>query len=74
MTDCTTDAREPVTPPRLREMHAAAEPIAMLTCCDASFARVLDANGADCLRVGDSLGMVPQGQPSTLPVTLADTD
>ena len=42
----------------------------MLTCYDASFARLLDDAGVDCLLVGDSLGMVLQGQASTLPVTL----
>ena len=53
-------------------MHAAGEKIAMLTCYDASFARVLDSAGVDCLLVGDSLGMVLQGQASTVPVTLQD--
>ena len=62
--------RKAVTLHKLREMHAAREPIAMLTCYDASFARLLDAAGVDCLLVGDSLGMVLQGQASTLPVTL----
>ncbi|NKI93282.1 3-methyl-2-oxobutanoate hydroxymethyltransferase [Rhizobacter sp. SG703] len=62
--------RKAVTLHRLREMHAAREPISMLTCYDASFARLLDAAGVDCLLVGDSLGMVLQGQASTLPVTL----
>jgi 3-methyl-2-oxobutanoate hydroxymethyltransferase len=62
--------RKAVTLHRLREMHAAREPIAMLTCYDASFARLVDAAGVDCLLVGDSLGMVLQGQASTLPVTL----
>jgi 3-methyl-2-oxobutanoate hydroxymethyltransferase len=57
---------------RLREMHAAGEKIVMLTCYDATFARVLDAAGVHCLLVGDSLGMVLQGQPSTVPVTLED--
>jgi 3-methyl-2-oxobutanoate hydroxymethyltransferase len=56
--------------PRLREMRAAGEPITMLTCYDASFARLLDAQGVDCLLIGDSLGMVIQGLDSTLPVTL----
>lgn len=64
--------RRPLTLHRLREMHAAGEKIAMLTCYDASFAQVLDAAGVDCLLVGDSLGMVLQGQPSTVPVTLED--
>jgi 3-methyl-2-oxobutanoate hydroxymethyltransferase len=62
--------RKPLTLHRLREMHAKGEKIAMLTCYDASFAQVLDAAGVDCLLVGDSLGMVLQGQPSTVPVTL----
>lgn len=64
--------RKPVTLQRLRAMHAAGEKIAMLTCYDASFARVLDDAGVDVLLVGDSLGMVLQGRDSTLPVTLEE--
>ncbi|HSW03423.1 3-methyl-2-oxobutanoate hydroxymethyltransferase [Aquabacterium sp.] len=64
------EIRKPLTLHRLRAMHAAGEKIAMLTCYDAIFARLLDEAGADVLLVGDSLGMVLQGQPSTLPVTL----
>jgi 3-methyl-2-oxobutanoate hydroxymethyltransferase len=62
--------RKPLTLHRLREMHAAGEKISMLTCYDASFARLLDDAGVDCLLVGDSLGMVLQGQASTVPVSL----
>jgi 3-methyl-2-oxobutanoate hydroxymethyltransferase len=62
--------RKPVTLPRLLEMHAQGEPIAMLTCYDASFAALLDECGVDVLLVGDSLGMVIQGERSTLPVTV----
>lgn len=65
-----TGERKPVTLHRLREMQAAREPISMLTCYDASFARLLDAAGVDCLLVGDSLGMVLQGATTTAPVTL----
>jgi 3-methyl-2-oxobutanoate hydroxymethyltransferase len=65
-------ARKPLTLHRLREMHAAGEKITMLACYDATFAQVLDTAGVDCLLVGDSLGMVLQGQPSTVPVTLED--
>lgn len=65
-------ARKSVTLPRLREMRAKGEAIAMLTCYDASFARLLDANGVDCILVGDSLGMVIQGQHDTLPVTIEE--
>ena len=64
-------ARPNVSLPRLRELAARGEPIAMLTCYDATFAKVLDAAGVDALLVGDSLGNVIQGQPSTLPVSLA---
>ncbi len=64
--------RKPITLHRLREMHAAGEPISVLTCYDAVFSRVLDHAGVDCLLVGDSLGMVLQGLGSTVPVTLAD--
>ncbi len=42
----------------------------MVTAYDATFARMLDEGGADVLLVGDSLGMVVQGQQTTLPVTL----
>jgi 3-methyl-2-oxobutanoate hydroxymethyltransferase len=64
--------RKQVTLHRLREMHAAEEKIAMLTCYDASFARVLDGAGVDSLLVGDSLGMVLQGRPTTLAVSIEE--
>jgi 3-methyl-2-oxobutanoate hydroxymethyltransferase len=62
--------RKPMTLHRLRAMHAAGEKIAMLTCYDASFARLLDAAGVDVLLVDDSLGMVLQHHDSTVPVSL----
>ncbi len=63
-------ARKPITLHRLRELHASGEKLTMLTCYDATFARVLDDAGVEMLLVGDSLGMVLQGKPSTVPVTL----
>jgi len=63
-------ARKPVTQLHLAELRARGEPIAMLTCYDASFAALLDEVGIECLLIGDSLGMVVQGHDSTLPVTL----
>jgi len=62
--------RKPVTLHRLREMRTLGEKIAMLTCYDAAFARVLDEAGVDSLLVGDSLGMVLQGRASTLAVSI----
>ncbi|HEY9026956.1 MAG TPA: 3-methyl-2-oxobutanoate hydroxymethyltransferase [Burkholderiaceae bacterium] len=64
--------RAAVTLPKLREMRARGEKIAMLTCYDATFAQVLDEAGVDTMLVGDSLGNVLQGRTSTLGVTLAD--
>ena len=64
--------RKPITLHRLREMHAAGEKVAMLTCYDAAFARVLDEAGADSLLVGDSLGNVLQGRSSTLGVSIEE--
>ena len=57
---------------QLQTMRERGEKIAMLTCYDASFAALLENNGIDALLVGDSLGMVLQGQETTLPVTLDD--
>ena len=62
--------RKPVTLPRLARMTADGERIAMLTCYDASFAALCDRAGVDVLLVGDSLGMVIQGEATTLPVTV----
>jgi len=61
-----------VTLSALKSMRERGEKIAVLTCYDASFARVLDDAGVDVLLVGDSLGMVVQGHASTLPVKLAE--
>ena len=62
--------RRPVSLPRLAQMRAAGEKITMLTAYDATFAAVADAAGVECILVGDSLGMVCQGLPSTVGVTL----
>jgi 3-methyl-2-oxobutanoate hydroxymethyltransferase len=56
----------------LQTLRRQGEKIAMLTCYDASFAALLEAQGIDVLLVGDSLGMVLQGFETTLPVTLDD--
>ncbi len=56
----------------LQQRAAQGEKLAVLTCYDATFATLLETAGVDILLVGDSLGMVLQGQGSTLPVSLRD--
>lgn len=48
------------------------EKLAMLTCYDATFAKLMESEGVDILLVGDSLGMVLHGQADTLQVTLQE--
>jgi 3-methyl-2-oxobutanoate hydroxymethyltransferase len=61
--------RTKVTVPEIRAMKRGRR-IAMLTAYDATFARLLDACGVEILLVGDSLGMVVQGEKNTLGVSL----
>jgi 3-methyl-2-oxobutanoate hydroxymethyltransferase len=56
----------------LRKQADAGRRIAVLTCYDATFAAVFDAEGIDALMIGDSLGMVIQGHDTPLPVTVED--
>lgn len=70
-TTTKADAK-PVTVATLARMKQQGEKFAALTAYDASFAALLDSNGVDVVLVGDSLGMVIQGHPSTLPVTVDD--
>jgi 3-methyl-2-oxobutanoate hydroxymethyltransferase len=63
-------SRKPMSLPRLQEMRTRGEKIAMITAYDATFAAVADAAGVECILVGDSLGMVCQGLPSTVGVAL----
>lgn len=65
-------AEHRITVPVLQAKKRAGEKIACLTAYDASFAQVLDAAGVDVVLVGDSLGMVIQGNDTTLPVTVDD--
>src|SRR5262245_39916224 len=62
--------RRPVTVPDFLSARARGVKLTMLTCYDCTMARLLDAAGVDSLLVGDTLGMVVQGQPDTLTVTL----
>jgi 3-methyl-2-oxobutanoate hydroxymethyltransferase len=62
----------PVTITTLVGMKAEGKAIACLTAYDASFANLVDEAGIDLVLVGDSLGMVIQGHPTTVPVTVDD--
>lgn len=59
-----------VTTRTIAEMKRDGQPIACLTAYDFITARLLDRAGIDLVLVGDSLGMVFQGQETTIPVTL----
>ncbi len=63
---------KPLTITDLQAMKQGGEKISCLTAYDASFSSLLDKVGIDLLLVGDSLGMVIQGQASTVPVTMTD--
>ena len=58
-----------ITLTTLQSLKLKGEKIAMLTCYDATFAHASCQAGVEVLLVGDSLGMVLQGNDSTLPVT-----
>ncbi|TPE49633.1 3-methyl-2-oxobutanoate hydroxymethyltransferase [Maribrevibacterium harenarium] len=62
----------PVTLSRLQEMKSEQEKFTCLTAYDATFTHVMNAAGVETILVGDSLGMVIQGQDSTLPVSIDD--
>ena len=59
-----------MTVPRFAALKAAGRKITMLTAYDYTMAALLDATGIEGILVGDSMSMVVQGHPNTLPVTL----
>jgi len=62
--------RRKVTVPDLARYKAEGRKISMITAYDATFARLVDEAGVDCILVGDSVGMVVQGVANTIPVDL----
>ena len=54
----------------LQKLVNSGEKIVMLTCYDATFAKLMELAGVDILLVGDSLGMVLQGAENTLNVSM----
>jgi 3-methyl-2-oxobutanoate hydroxymethyltransferase len=63
-------APDRITVPKFTAMKSAGRKITMLTAYDFPQAELLDSTGIEGILVGDSLGMVVQGHPTTLPVTL----
>ncbi len=59
-----------ITTSKLFKMKQAGEKIVALTAYDYPFAKLVDEAGMHIVLVGDSLGMVVQGEDSTLPVTM----
>ena len=61
-----------ITTSTLLKMKQQGEKISTITAYDASFAKLFDQAGIHAVLIGDSLGMVLQGQDDTLPVTISD--
>ncbi|CAM2846882.1 3-methyl-2-oxobutanoate hydroxymethyltransferase [Vibrio rarus] len=61
-----------VTINTLMKLKAEGRKFASSTAYDASFAQLFEQQEMPVLLVGDSLGMVLQGKPDTLPVTITD--
>jgi 3-methyl-2-oxobutanoate hydroxymethyltransferase len=64
--------RKPTTAPELSRMKARGEKIVAVTAYDHPSARFADGAGVDLILVGDTLGMVVLGYPTTLPVTMEE--
>lgn len=61
-----------VTVNTMKKMKQSGDKITWLTAYDYSFAALADNAGVDAILVGDSLGMVIQGHPTPIPVTIED--
>ena len=61
-----------ITIPHLAKMKQEGEKFACLTAYDYSFASLVEDCGVEVVLVGDSLGMVIQGNETTIPVSLED--
>jgi 3-methyl-2-oxobutanoate hydroxymethyltransferase len=59
-----------MTVPRFAAAKSQGRKLSMLTAYDYLWAKLFDDAGVDAILVGDSLAMVVQGKPTTLPVTL----
>ncbi|CAB4898174.1 unannotated protein [freshwater metagenome] len=66
--------RARITVPALATMRAERRRISMVTAYDVTFARLVDRGGVDIILVGDSVGMVVQGEANTIPVDLDEME
>ena len=65
----TTQPRQ-ITVPNFAALKSAGKKITMLTAYDYTMAELVDSAGIEGILVGDSVGMVVQGHPNSLPVTM----
>ena len=72
MSATPSPAVRPVTVPEFRAARTRGTKLAVVTGYDYTAARLADEAGVDAILVGDSLGMVVQGNSTSLPVTLRD--
>ena len=63
-----------ITVPEFKKRKAKGARISMITCYDASFAKILAASPIDVLLIGDSSAMVMQGFDSTIHATAASIE
>lgn len=61
-----------MTVPDLQRYKRDKKKVIVVTAYDALFARILEEAGIEAILVGDSLGVVVQGRPNTLSVTMED--
>ena len=61
-----------MTVPDLQRYKREKKKVIVVTAYDALFTRILEQAGIEAILVGDSLGVVVQGKPNTLSVTMED--
>ena len=61
-----------MTVPDLQRYKRDKKKVIVVTAYDALFTRLLEQAGIEAILVGDSLGVVVQGKPNTLAVTMED--
>lgn len=65
-----TPGQKKMTVSDIRSLYHKGQKITAVTAYDHTLAKIVDQSGIDIVLVGDSLGMVVQGHPNTLPVEI----